>query len=336
MIRILCSRPAPLWRGVAIPGVECVEGFPGDEAWSWTADPGSFAGLFCSTLPENLDHFTGLRWVQIDSAGFSQLISANLPRRGIAATNASGVFDVPIGEWGMTMMVALARDLPVMVSNQRDAVWDRDVRFQREIRGSTVGFWGYGGLARETARLCRAFGLHVHVLARGSLRKRDEVFVLPGTGDPEGLLPDRVFSGAQWEEFLGGLDFLVMALPLTDATRGICGERHLRALRPSAFLLNPARGPLIEESALIKALQEGWIAGAALDTHYAYPLPASHPLWKMPNVILTPHISGSTGSPGFASRIRRILTENVMRFSENRPLLNQIPRSDLIPLAAEA
>lgn len=334
MIRILCSRPQPLWREVAVPGVECVGGCSADKAWSWTEDPGSFHGLFCSTLPENLDQFTGLRWVQIDSAGFSQLIPANLPGRGIVATNAAGVFDVPIGEWCMTMMVALARDLPAMLSNQREMVWDRDVRFQREIRGSTVGFWGYGGLARETARLCRAFGLTVHVLARGSLRPRNDVFVLPGTGDPEGRFPDRVFPAAEWEEFLAGLDFLVMALPLTDATRGICGERHLRALRPSAFLLNPARGPLIEETALLKALEEGWMAGAALDTHYAYPLPGSHPLWKMPNVMLTPHISGSTGSPGFADRIRRILSENLRRFSEDRPLLNEIPRGDLIPLGS--
>lgn len=306
-----------------------MEGPSDDEVWSRDEAPESFEGLFCSTLPENIDQFTNLRWVQIDSAGFSQLIPANLPQRGIVATNAAGVFDVPIGEWCLSMMVALARDLPGMLSNQRNAVWDRDARFQKEIRGGTVGFWGYGGLAREAARLSRACGLKVHVLARGSLRKREDVFVLPGTGDPDGTLPDRVFPAAEWKEFLGGLDFLVMALPLTDATRGICGEQHLRALPDSAFLLNPARGPLIEESALVQALREGWFAGAALDTHYAYPLHPSHPLWKMPNVILTPHISGSTGSPGFGGRIREILSRNLERFVENRPLLNRIPEGDL-------
>lgn len=332
MHRILCSRPVSLWQGVTVPHVECVEGFPGDEKWAWTKDPAAFDGLFCSSLPENLDEFTNLRWVQIDSAGFSQLIPANLPARHIAATNAAGVFDGPIAEWCLTMMVALARDLPTLLDNQANCVWDRDARFQNEIRGSTVGFWGYGGLARETARLSQAFGLKVHVLARSSLRNREHVFVVPGTGDPGGILPDRVFPPDQWEDFLGGLDFLVMALPLTDATRGICDERHLRALAPSAFLLNPARGPLIEEAALIRALREKWFAGAALDTHYEYPLPAAHPLWKMRNVILTPHISGSTGSPGFAGRIRQILGENLRRFSESKPLLNRIPEGDLAPL----
>lgn len=332
--QILCARPAPLWRAGVLDGVECVEGPADDGVWSWGADPDSFEGLFCSTLPENLDQFTNLRWVQIDSAGFSQLIPANLPQRGIVATNAAGVFDVPIGEWCLAMMVALARDLPGMLCNQRDAVWERDARFQKEIRGGTVGFWGYGGLARETARLSHAFGLEVHVLARGALRKREEVFVLPGTGDPDGTLPDRVFPAAEWEVFLEGLDYLVMALPLTDGTRGICREQHLRTLRPSAFLLNPARGPLIEESDLVKALREGWFAGAALDTHYAYPLPQTHPLWTMPNVILTPHISGSTGSPGFGARIREIFSQNLTRLVENRPLLNRIPEGDLIPRVA--
>jgi len=335
MKRILCARQAELWHGLSSSKVELVGGPAGDEPWEWRDSPESFDGIFCSTLPENLNAFTRLRWVQIDSSGFSQLIPADLPARGVEATNAAGVFDIPIAEWCLTMMVALARDLPAMVRNQEETVWDRASRFQTEIRGATVGFWGYGGLARETARLARAFGLRVHVMARGEPRKRTGTFVVPGTGDRDALLPERVFRASQWREFLGGLDFLVMALPLTEATRGICGCEQLRALRSTAYLLNPARGPLIVESALLAALGEGWFAGAALDTHYAYPLPPSHPLWKMPRVILTPHISGSTGSPGYLGRVREIFSSNVERFAGGRHLLNRVPPEDLTPVRVQ-
>lgn len=331
-LAVLCARPAPLWRHAAPPaGFRLLEGPAADDAWCWTEHPEEIHGLFCSGLPENLDAFTALRWVQIDSAGFSQLIPANLPARGVTATNAAGVFDIPIAEWCVAMMVNLARDAGGLFRNQQAAVWDRDPRFQREIRGATVGFWGYGGLARETARLSKALGLTVHVLARGELRRREETFLVEGSGDPFALLPDRVFSPAETFDFLAGLDFLVMALPLTTTTRGICAEAHLRALPKRAYLLNPARGPLIEEASLIRALREGWFAGAALDTHYQYPLPPEHPLWSLPNVLLTPHISGSTGSPGYVSRVGEIFAQNLRRFAEGQPLLNQIPPADLRP-----
>ena len=107
-----------------------------------------------------------LRLVQIASAGYTQLVGIGLPARGIRACNALGVFDVPIAEWNIAMMVNLLRDLRGMIRNQEHGVWDRDRRFQRELRGLTVGFWGYGGIARETARLAKALGMHVHVLTR--------------------------------------------------------------------------------------------------------------------------------------------------------------------------
>src|SRR6202008_2815466 len=115
-----------------------------------------------------------------------------------------------------------------------------------------------------------------------------------------------------------GLDFLVLALPHTRQSEGMVGERELQALPRSAFVLNPARGPIIQEAALLRALREGWIAGAALDTHFAYPLPPEHPLWQFPNVILTPHISGSSLSPRYRERIWDIFLQNVDRFLAGR------------------
>ena len=131
------------------------------------------------------------------------------------------------------------------------------------------------------------------------------------------------------EKFLKGLDFLVMAIPHTAGNEGIVGESELKMLHSGAFLLNPARGPLIQESALLKALREGWIGGAALDTHYYYPMPPEHPLWHMPNVIMTPHISGSSASPRFLERVWDIFLQNTTRLQEGKPLLNGLSPSDL-------
>jgi phosphoglycerate dehydrogenase-like enzyme len=227
------------------------------------------------------------------------------------------------------MMVTLARDARQMIRNQEATIWDRSAMFQREIRGLTVGFWGYGGIGRETARLARSLGLKVHVLARGGVGPRTDVYTVPGTGDPEGVLPDRVFRAGEELTFLGGLDFLVVALPLTKATDGLIGERELRALPPTAFVLNPARGPIIRQDALLRALREKWIAGAALDTHYHYPMPPDHPLWKFPNVIFTPHISGSSLSPRFKERLWDIFSINVGRYERGEPLLNELTAAQL-------
>jgi len=289
----------------------------------------SAEALLCTFPAENFSEMENLRWLQVTSAGYSQLFGLDLVSRGIRAANGRGCFDVPISEWNIAMMVNLARNLRQMIRNQESQVWDRDVQFQREIRGLTVGLWGYGGIGRETARAAKALGMTVHVLARRGVKPIADVYCVPGTGDPEGKLPDRVFLEGQELDFLSGLDFLVLAMPLTPSTKGIVGERELRALPPTACLLNPARGPLAPEGALVKALSEGWIRGAALDTHYYYPMPPDHPLWRMPNVILTPHISGSSLGPHFLERTWDIFLENVRRYLAGRPLLNELTADQL-------
>jgi phosphoglycerate dehydrogenase-like enzyme len=285
--------------------------------------------LFCTIPPANLADMTRLRWVQIASTGYSQLFRHGLAARGIHATNARGCFDVPIAEWNVAMMVNLARNLRQMIRNQEAAVWDRAAGFQREIRGATVGLWGYGGIGRETARLAKQLGMRVHVLARDRVRPAGNVYRVAGTGDPEGSLPDRVFRTGEELEFLGGLDFLVVAMPLTSRTEGLIGQRELEALPPRAFVLNPARGPIIAEEPLVRALASGRLAGAALDTHYRYPMPPDHPLWRMPNVVFTPHIAGSALSQEFLPRLWDIFAENLSRFDRGEPLLNELTANQL-------
>ncbi|TNJ67555.1 D-2-hydroxyacid dehydrogenase [Paenibacillus hemerocallicola] len=285
--------------------------------------------LFCTFPPSNMDECAALRLIQISSVGYTQVVNVGLAERGIRACNAQGVFDVPIAEWNMAMMFQLARDMRGMFRNQEHKVWDRSAKFQTEIRGLHVGIWGYGGIGRETARLAKAMGMHVQVLVREQVKERGHTYRVPGTGDPRGTLPDRVFARGQEADFLRDLDVLVVAVPLTGQTEGMIGERELRALPRTAFVLNPSRGPIIREDALLCALREHWIAGAALDTHYHYPMPPDHPLWDFPNVIMTPHISGSSQSTHFKQRIWSIFVDNVRRFAQEEPLLNELSPAQL-------
>ena len=172
-------------------------------------------------------------------------------------------------------------------------------------------------------------GLTVHALTRDGAHPRPNTYVVPGSGDPEAVLPDRVFTPPDTKAFLGGLDFLIVCLPLNADTEGIIGEAELRALPEHAMVLNPARGPLIQEAALLGALREGRIAGAALDAHYRYPMPADHPLWRFPNVIMTAHISGSNLSASYPIRIWDIFLQNLQRFRAGEPLLNELTPAQL-------
>jgi phosphoglycerate dehydrogenase-like enzyme len=284
--------------------------------------------LLCKLPPRNFDDLKSLELMQLTTVGYEHLRDLRLGERPVRVCNARGVFDTAIGEWNLAMMVALTRDLRGMIRNQEHGVWERAPHFQHEVRGRVVGLWGYGGIGRETARLAKAFGLTVHVLVRSAVGPRRDTYVQPGTGDPEGVLPDRVFTAGQEPQFLAGLDFLVLALPHTQKSTGLVGERELQALPRTAFLLNPARGPIVQEQALLQALRQGWIAGAALDTHFAYPLPADHPLWRFPNVLLTPHISGADHSQHFPARVGELFYANVQRYLAGQPLLNQLTAAE--------
>ena len=281
--------------------------------------------LFCELLFANMEVFDKLKIIQIASTGYSHMCGLGLPDKGISVCNGRGEFDTPIGEWCIAMMSNLNRDLRSMIRNQDAGRWDRPARHQTELRGMRVGFFGYGSIAREAARLAHACGMEVYAFdrERADFSERD-YYAIPGTGDARAEIPSKFFFPGEEIEFCKGLDFFVAAMPLTALTKGIVKEEHLRALPEGAFVLNFARGPLIEEEALLAVLRDGHLGGAALDAHYQYPMPADHPLWRFPNVIMTPHISGSSLSPGFLPRIYDILTQNVMRFMKGAPLINEL------------
>src|SRR4051812_26298327 len=196
-VRELLNEEA-LKRMRSISGVQvtCVDVGPDEEA-PWPIPPSvekSTEIILSGYVPSNLNAASNLRLLQIPSAGYEDLLALDLPGRNIRACNAAGVFDVPIAEWNVAMMVNLVRNVPEMFRNQQAAIWDRSAKFQREISGSVVGFWGYGGLARETARLCKSMGMTVHVMARSGVRARANTYVVAGRGDPEGQLPDKIFT----------------------------------------------------------------------------------------------------------------------------------------------
>lgn len=298
-----------------------------------TMDPKLMKGaevLLCELPPANFHEFDQLKWIQLTSAGYEYVLRLPILERGIRVTNGLGNFDGPIAEWNIMMMLIWQRDLLDQLENQRKKVWDRDPRFQRDLYGSTIGFYGYGGIARETARLAKAMHLTVWVMTRdGRIQKRPLTYCLEGTGDPEGILPDGVFTPSAMQEFLRGLDYLFVTLPLTPTTKGLIGERELRMLKPSAVLINPARAAIIQEHAFIRCLREKWIRGASLDVHYAYPLPPDHALWEMTNLIMTPHISGSASSPYFLKRVYDIFVQNCSRYVSGQALLNELTDSQL-------
>ncbi len=285
--------------------------------------------LLCRLPPENIDDLTSLELLQLGAVGYEHLIRLRLAERPYAVCNARGVFDTAIAEWNLAMMVNLARDLRGLIRNQEAAHWDKALRFTGEIRGATLGLWGYGGIGRETARLAKAFGMTVHVMTRSPVGPRGEQYAQAGTGDADGTLPDKCFTTGAERGFLSGLDFLVLALPRTRHTDGMIGADELRALPRTAFVLNPARGAIVREDALLAALRDGWIAGAALDTHHKEPLPTDHPIWKLPNVIVTPHISGADRATQFPARIGDLLVQNVSRLLGGRPLLNRLTAAEL-------
>ncbi|MGH7170822.1 MAG: D-2-hydroxyacid dehydrogenase [Gemmataceae bacterium] len=284
--------------------------------------------LLCKIPPKNFDDLTDLELMQISTVGYEHLRHLGLADRPVRVCNARGLFDTAIAEWNLAMMINLRRDFRGLLHNQERAIWDWAARFQQEIRGQVVGLWGYGGIGRETARLAKAFGMTVHVLSRSGVGPRRDTYALPGAGDPEGVLPDRIFTPGQELDFLAELNYLILALPHTRRTTGLIGARELQALPRTAFLLNPARGPILDEQALLTALREDWIAGAALDTHFAYPLPPEHPLWRMSNVLLTPHISGGDHSTAFPARLGDLFVRNVERYLAGRPLLNLVTAAE--------
>lgn len=242
---------------------------------------------------------TKLRWIQAWSAGVDSYPLQRMSELGITLTTASGIHAIPLSESIMAMMLAFTRKLHIHIRNQTAARWERREP-DAELHGKTAGIIGVGAIGEETARLCKAFGMRVLGL-RAS-----------GTPSPH---VDEIVDRSGLQYLLRESDVCVVTLPLTSETRGMFGREQFSWMKPSALFINIGRGGLVDEQALIEALQGGVIAGAALDVFAREPLPEDSPLWMMDNVIITPHIAGA--SERYDERALEISMRNLQSYIEH-------------------
>ena len=268
-----------------------------------------------------------LRWIITASAGVDAMIGKPMWKSGVQVVNASGIHAHSIAELVFGMLLALRHRLPFFLRRQEEYVWsqqEKQARSAGELVGLTMGVIGYGSIGREVGRLAKAFRMRLIATSIDAGQRRDTGFVLPTAGDCEGALAD-VLAGPEFQgQLVAQSDIVVVAVPSSPATRHLIGEAELRAMKRSALLVNIARGAVVDEQALIRALREGWIAGAGLDVFEQEPLPAESPLWDFDNVIVTPHIAGD--SPSYWRRLMMLMAENVQRERAGQPLLNVVDK----------
>ena len=259
--------------------------------------------------PAALARATGLRWVHSWIAGVDGLLFPELIASPVVVTNVRGNGGVPLAEHAIWLMLTLNRRALRWIDNQRARRWER-FHDLGELQGLTCGIVGLGMAGRDLALKCKAF--HMEVLG---VRRNPQP--TPNV--------DEVFAPDQLAEVLPRCDFVVMAAPRTPETRGMLGEAEFRLMKPTAYYLCFSRGGIADDVALLRALREGWIAGAGLDAHGQEPLPPDSPFWDLPNVVITPHNAAS----GRAVRQRGIdiFVENLRRFTAGRPLVNVVDKT---------
>lgn len=266
-----------------------------------------------------------LKWLQFHFTGIDFALDSPLLRQpGLSVTTLSGSPVPQMGEYILMMLLALGHRLPEAVACQQRGEWPRD-RWERllplELRGATVGLVGYGSINREVARLVKLLGATVLAAKRDAMHPEDPGYTIPGMGDPQGNCFDRLYPSQAIKSMVKECDFVVVALPLTPQTLNIIDAEVLAAMKPGAYLIQAGRGGVVDQIALVEALQERRIAGAALDTFSEEPVPASSPLWKIPGVLITPHV-GSI-SRHYLDRAIDLFAANLRRYASGEPLLNR-------------
>jgi glyoxylate/hydroxypyruvate reductase A len=259
--------------------------------------------LYCWGFPPDLlPRARRLRWIQVMGAGVDGFLDAPFPPK-VVLTRAEGVFGPWMAEYALGWLLWTTQRMETLRRAQRLRQWEHVQ--PTLLRGRTLGVVGLGSIGRTIARAARAFAMRVIGVNRSGRRvpEAEKVYRRPALG-----------------EFLAASDYVVLAAPLTPETRGLIGDNELRAMRPEAWLVNVGRGALIQEEALVRAVHERWISGAILDVFLEEPLPAEHPFWSLPSVVVTPHISG----PSDPAEIAPIFNENLRRFLEGRVLRGRV------------
>jgi glyoxylate/hydroxypyruvate reductase A len=261
--------------------------------------------LYAWNFPsELLPRATKLRWVQNMGAGVERLMLPELPRR-VRVTRVAGIFGPWMAEYVLGWCLWLTQRTELFRAQQRERRWRQADPLR--LHGATLCVVGLGDIGRTIARAARGFGMRVVGVSRSG-RKVAEA--------------ERVYKVRDIRKALAGADFVALTVPLTEATRGLIGAAELAAMRPSAWLINIARGPVVDEAALLDALRGLRLGGAVLDVFNEEPLPEGHPLWELDNVVITPHISG----PSTPGEIAPIFNDNLRRYLSGRPLRYGVDR----------
>jgi D-2-hydroxyacid dehydrogenase (NADP+) len=249
-----------------------------------------------------------LKWVHALAAGVDRLLFPEFVASDIILTNSSGVHPVPISEHVLGLMLLFTRKLQTSVKNQLHKKWERP--HPVELYKKTVGIIGFGSIGERIGSVCMCMGMYVIGIknnADNTTENAHEIYP-----------PDKL------DDLLTRSDFVVVALPLTDATKHYITYKELSLMKNTAYIINISRGKTIDQQDLITALQENIIAGAGLDVFEEEPLPDNSPLWDMDNVIITPHYAGST--PVYFDRAIDIFCENLQKFLNNEPMINVVDK----------
>jgi phosphoglycerate dehydrogenase-like enzyme len=247
------------------------------------------------------------QWVHARSAGLDNLIFPELVAHSAVLTNGSGVFSPSLGEFALGAILYFAKDFRRLVKNQMAGVWEQfDITL---ISGQTVGIVGYGDIGRAVATRVRAMGMRVLAVKRQG----------PPLYNVDPLV-DQIYSPDRLGEMLARSDYVVVSTPLTPETKGMIGDAAFAAMKPNAVLINIGRGPVVDEQALVRALSERRILGAALDVYDREPLPGGHPFYQLDNVLLSPHSADHT--PDWMDLAMRFFLEQFERFRKREPLSN--------------
>ena len=268
--------------------------------------------LFNSSVkPEQFREARQLRWIHSPAAAIHQLLFPELINSDVVVTNARDVHGAVVAEHVIALIFAVAKRIPEDVHNQQKHVWAQEKLWNegkcpREVSGATVGLVGLGSIGRNVAQRAAALGMKV-IAVREHPEKAKPEFV-------EDVLPV-----SQLNELLARSDYVVLSPPVTPATQGMIGREQLANMKPESCLINVGRGPLIDEDALVEALRERKIGGAALDVFNQEPLPGDSPLWDLDNLLITPHTAGM--SEKMWDRHYTLFAENLRRFIGGQPLL---------------
>ncbi len=291
-----------------------------DETWK------NIEVLYTSRILPRPEQAPYLRWVQFHWAGIDHALDAPILKKpDLQITNLSGAAASQMAEFAVMLMLNLGHHMHQLYGLQRQNDWPND-RWERfvplELRDSTVGIIGYGSIGRQVARLLQGFGARVLAAKRDAMHPEDTGYIPEGLGDPLGDFVHRLYPIQALHSMLKECDYVLVAVPLSAETRLLIGPDELAAMKPSAFLIDISRGGVTDSDALVAALRDQRIAGAALDVYPQEPLPADSPLWRLPNAILTPHIAGF--SPQYDERAAALFSENLLRYLAGLPLYNLV------------